>query len=107
MTRQWGSFLTVPMLCQFHGLPAPEAEVVFLPGRRFRADFCWRAAMVILEIDGGVFRKGASGHSSGTGIVRDIEKSNLAQLEGYVFLRCTPREVETGSVVELLKRALL
>lgn len=110
-------FVTVPLLCLAHGLPQPESEVVFIPGRKFRADWLWRPPVaprrVVLEVDGGLFRggkgggSGMGGHSSGLGILRDQEKSNLAQLAGYVYLRCTPRDVQTGKVVEMLKQVLL
>lgn len=106
-------FATIPLLCQAHGLPAPEPEVRFHPTRKWRADYLWRAAKVILEIEGGFFRGGkgggskVGGHSSGVGIQRDIEKSNAAQLLGYRYFRCTPRDVETGAVVFVLKKALI
>jgi hypothetical protein len=104
---------TIPLLCQAHGLPQPEAEVKFHPTRKWRADWLWREAKVILEVEGGFFRGGKGGgsaiggHSSGVGIQRDIDKANAAQLLGYRYFRCRPRDVQTGSVAELLKRALL
>lgn len=62
-----------------HGLPRPETEVLFARPRRWRADYCWPAAKVI---------------------------SNAAQLRGYLFLRYTPRELDSGAVLPELRRAL-
>jgi hypothetical protein len=109
-----GTAATVPLICQAYKLPMPEAEVVFLPGRKFRADWLWWGPprKVILEVDGGLFRGGkgggsaTGGHSSARGILRDQEKGNLAQLAGFLYLRCTPQDVATGKVAALLTQAL-
>ena len=52
-----------------------------MKGRKFRWDFCWKSARLLVEINGGTFTKGA--HSTGTGLRRDYEKNNLAQLAGW------------------------
>ena len=95
----------VTLLCRTHNLPEPVLEFAFAPNRRFRADYCWPEAMVILEKQGGIWRpKGA--HNTGTALLRDYEKSNLAQLLGYVYLQATPEQIRNGSVLEMLKEAL-
>lgn len=100
------------LLCRAHGLPEPETEVMFHPVRKWRADYLWRKALVILEKEGGLFRGGKGGgskiggHSSGVGILRDVEKSNEAQLLGYVYLRATPRQIARGEVLPMLKKVL-
>jgi hypothetical protein len=38
--------------------------------------------------------------------LRDMEKYNLMTLMGIRLLRCTPSDVESGAVFELLKRAM-
>jgi len=95
------------LLLKAHGLPLPQTEFVFLPDRKFRADYCWPEAMVIVERQGGLFFKGAKAgrgaHALPTNIIRDYEKSNLAQLAGYVYLQFTPRELESGSALPTLK----
>ena len=86
------------------GLPKPEREYVFLPGRRYRADFAWPAPKVrlIVECQGGLWlRKGA--HSSGTGIRRDYEKSNCAQLDGWVYLQFTADQIKSGLAVQVIE----
>jgi hypothetical protein len=102
----------VVLLCRAHGLPEPATETRFDPVRRWRADYLWRDARVILEVDGGIYRGGhdpgtaTGGHSSIAGIVRDMDKANAAQLAGYLYLRTTPAHVARGDVVDLLRRAL-
>jgi hypothetical protein len=96
---------TVPWICQAHHLPPPEAEVKFHPTRKWRFDWAWRYEQVALEIEGGAFIQGR--HSRGMGMVKDMEKYNQAVLLGWKVLRCTPKDVATGAVAELLKRALL
>lgn len=103
----------VKLLCQAHNLPLPDREVLFHPTRKWRADYYWPEHRVILEVDGGLYRGGANtstalgGHSSVTGILRDMEKGNAAQLLGYVYLRATPRQVQTGDILPALRACLL
>ena len=94
--------------CVACGLPEPEAEVVGLvPGRKFRVDWLFRTARVVVEIDGGIWKKGASGHSSGAGILRDMEKANLLQLEGFIVLRFSPEQINNGYALPILRRVLV
>ena len=51
-------------------------------GKRLRYDFIWESERVLIEIQGGIFMD-KSGHNTGKGITRDINKVNLASLEGY------------------------
>lgn len=103
MTAPFDAFV---LLCRAHGLPDPETEVVFAPPRKWRADYLWRSAMVIVERDGGLFAKGRAGmaHAMPTAIRRDMEKANAAQLLGYVYLRYTPQQLTSGQAVEDLKQ---
>lgn len=100
------------LLCKAHGLPIPETEVVFAPPRKWRADYLFRDAKVIVEREGGIFRGGPGGgqakggHSSAAGILRDMEKSNAAQALGYRYFRFQPRELDGGSALGLLKQVL-
>lgn len=86
------------------GLPEPEREVCVIPGRKFRFDFCWREAKLLVEINGGTFTQG--GHSTGLGIRRDYTKSNLAQLAGWRVLSFDGKAVKSGEAVEVTKKAL-
>lgn len=97
------------LLLEAHRLPPPDTEYEFALPRKFRADYCWRSARLIIEKNGGIFRggkgggSGQGGHSMGVGILRDMEKSNLAQLGGWMYLQYTPRELNNGVPLDLLK----
>ena len=86
------------------GLPPFEREVCVIPGRKFRFDFCWRPARLLVEINGGTFTRG--GHSTGLGIRRDYEKANLAQLAGWRVLSFDTKQVRSGEAVEMVRIAL-
>jgi hypothetical protein len=63
-----------------------HSEYRFSPPRRYRWDFCHLESKVAIEIQGGVWM-GKSGHSGGTGLVKDYEKLCLAAASGWrVFL---------------------
>lgn len=84
--------------------PTPTREFRFDPIRKWRFDFAWPDQKVAVELDGGIWTKG--GHSTGTGIMRDMEKSNAAQLDGWLVLRFSDKHLEDGSAIEQTKRAL-
>ena len=86
------------------GLPTFEREVMAIPGRKFRFDFCWREARLLVEINGGTFTQG--GHSTGLGIRRDYEKSNLAVLAGWRVLVFDAKAVRSGEALEVVRKAL-
>ena len=86
------------------GLPEPEREAAVIPGRKFRFDFCFREARLLIEINGGTFTKG--GHSTGRGIARDYEKANLAVLQGWRVLSFDGKSVKSGEAVETIRKAL-
>lgn len=67
-----------------------EKEYKFCKARRFRADYAIPEWRLLLEIEGGAFNRGR--HFRGTGAIKDMEKYNLAAVEGWQLLRCTPQE---------------
>jgi hypothetical protein len=98
-----------------------------IPGRKFKFDFwCakfrfpvimdgFRASLdaknydykqVLVEVQGGVWLKGKSGHSSGTGITRDCEKLSLAAVYGYRTIVVTPAQIKSGQAISWIKAAL-
>lgn len=86
-------------------LPVPEREFRFCPPRRFRFDFAFLDPhRLAVECEGGTWIGGR--HQTGTGFSKDIEKYNLATLEGWRVLRFTGKMIKDGSAIELLKRAL-
>lgn len=94
-----------PALCVAHGLPEPVPEYPFAEsiGRKWRVDYLFEGWLA-LEIEGGVFAQGR--HVRGTGFLADIEKYNELAIMGYVLIRCTPKDIETGAVFGLIQRAL-
>ena len=69
------------------GLPLPVREFRFAPHRRYRADYCWPAHRVIVEIDGGAWIPGGGRHNRGKGFIEDMRRNNLAVSMGYRLLR--------------------
>jgi very-short-patch-repair endonuclease len=92
------------LILRAYHVPPPEIEYRFDPVRKWRFDFCWPIQRVAVEIDGGIWKRG--GHSSGTGITRDIDKSNAAQLHGWLMLRFTDRHLKNGQALALTCEAL-
>lgn len=92
------------------GIPF-EREYKFHPDRRWRADFmvgqnfAWPVrGRYLIEVDGGSWNGGR--HVSGAGFEKDLEKLNAAAELGYRVLRFTPRMVNDGSALELIRRIL-
>lgn len=67
--------------------PALEQELVFYPGRRWRADFAHTPSRTLIEIEGGVWNHGR--HTSPKGFMADAEKYFAATLAGWSVLRLT------------------
>lgn len=59
-----------------------------------------------IEVNGGIWSKGNSGHSSGTGIQRDIDKSALAASLGWTVISRTPQQLLTNETLELIKKII-
>jgi very-short-patch-repair endonuclease len=86
--------------------PPYEREYKILSGRRYRADFAWPAAKIALEVNGGLYTP-VSGHRSISGIERDMEKSNAAQLDGWIYLQVGSKHLKNmtymASIVAFVK----
>jgi hypothetical protein len=81
-----------------------EREAQVIPGRRYRFDFC--LGWLLVEVNGGVWAKGASGHSSGTGITRDCAKTAEAVSLGFSVMAVTPAHVKSGQALQWIEKAL-
>ena len=86
------------------GLTDYVREYQAIEGRKFRWDFCFKRARLLIEVNGQTFAKG--GHSTGLGIRRDYEKNNLAQLAGWRCLMFDGDAVRSGEAVEVVRKAL-
>ena len=85
-------------------LPEPVREYKALQDRKFLWDFAWAEQRLLVEVQGGIFRKGA--HSTGLGIERDMLKLNLATLAGYRSLQFSRRMIEDGTAIKIIEQAL-
>lgn len=89
-------------------------EFFFSIERQYRLDYAIPVAVdgsvlkIAIEQQGGIWLKGNSGHSSGTGIKRDMEKSNLLQSLGWRLIQVEPHQIEKepGQTIELIKNLL-
>jgi very-short-patch-repair endonuclease len=91
------------------GLPAPVTEHKFHDTRRWRFDYAWTAERVALEVEGGIFMAchgKKSRHSTGTGMLADMEKYNNAAALGWIVLRVTPQNLMRTETALLIKSAI-
>lgn len=86
------------------GLPAPRAELIFAPPRRWRFDLAWEGERFAVEIEGGVFMVGGSRHSRGRGFENDCEKYAEALCRGWRILRVTTDMVRDGRALTYIER---
>ena len=63
-------------------------EHKFHPTRRWRLDFARVDRKIGVEVEGGIWLP-RSGHNTGVGITRDVEKGNALTLLGWRTLRVT------------------
>lgn len=93
--------------CEACGLPTPIPEYQFaLPERKYSADFAFVDARIIVEVDGGIFRKGGGAHSHPTNILRDMERTNEATVRGWRLMRFTPEELNKAATFWKIKDAI-
>ena len=88
------------------GGPALERELLFHPGRRWRADFAHLPSRTLIEIEGGIWLRGR--HTRPQGFLADIEKYFEAAMAGWRVLRLSERELTPPTVsriVDFLARA--
>jgi hypothetical protein len=90
-----------------------ETEYQFHPDRKWRFDFCWvwdddesSPSYIAVEFDGFMAGGGKSGHSSVSGIMRDVEKLTAAQLLGWRVFRANTPNVRDGSFYTLMGQVL-
>lgn len=98
-----GAYPLFDTLCKAHGLPTPVHEYQFDPARKWRVDYLFDSWLA-LEVEGGVWAEGR--HTRGQGFVDDISKYNELAIAGYVLIRCTPADIQSGAAFDLVRRAL-
>jgi len=84
--------------------PSWVSEYRFDPKRRWRADFAFLEARLLVEVEGGSFSQGR--HVRGAGFEADCEKYAEALCQGWRVLRVTTAMVEDGRALGYIMRAL-
>ena len=95
---------TLLYLIRANGLPEPESEYAFCPGRKWRADYAYPDKHILIEVEGGTWSKGR--HTRGTGYAKDCEKYNRAAILGFRVLRFTADMIEDGTAIQTIREAL-
>lgn len=89
------------------GLPMPECEYCFdarpIP-RKWRADFAWVEARLLVEVEGGTWVDGR--HGRGQGMQDDMDKYNQAAMQGWTVLRFTGHDVDSGGALNDIETVL-
>lgn len=86
------------------GLPIPIREFRFAPPRLFRFDFAWTDRGIALEAEGGIWIQG--GHNRGAAYADDLDKYNLATINGWRVFRISERQIRDGTAFDLVLRIL-
>jgi len=86
------------------GLPPPEREFRFDSKRRWRLDFAWPEQRMAVEVDGGMWIRGA--HNRPLRIAADHEKRNHLTLAGWRVLVFTGDQVKSGAAISQLESLL-
>jgi hypothetical protein len=73
-----------------------EREYFAVKGRRFRFDFAIPSANLLIDVQGGTYAPGKMGHTSGSGMAKDMEKYNLAVLQGWRVILLDSKMVKDG-----------
>lgn len=87
-----------------HALPEPVPEFKIVPERRFRWDWAWPMHRLAIEVQGGIWNRGA--HGRGSGIQRDHEKSNLATIHGWRVLYVVPTALLTTATAQMVQAVI-
>ena len=105
--------LSVNKYSLFQKLIEQELNVNLVPEyrfdnvRMFRFDFAIPEMNIAIEIEGGVTNwNKLSRHTTPTGYVKDLEKYNLATVQGWKVLRFTTKQLYNIETLELIKKAI-
>lgn len=106
-TKQYADFeALLDFQMRTSSLPVFTRQFLFVPGRRFAADFAQEKFRLLIEVQGGIWRRGGGAHSHPSNIQRDVEKHQLAVLSGWHLFPVTTDEVKNGQALKLIELAL-
>ena len=77
----------------------------FHPTRQWKIDFAFPSAKLGIELDGAIFGK-KSGHNTGVGILRKMEKSNELQKMGWRIFSFSGDQVKSGYAINYILEVL-
>lgn len=80
-------------------------ELRFDATRKWRFDWALPHVKVAVEVNGGTWVSGR--HNRGTGYLKDLEKLNSAQAQGWRVFQFSPAQVIDGSAMAFLRKAVL
>ncbi len=88
------------------GIEAPLRQHQFAAslGRKWRFDLAWDARLVAVEVQGGLWSKGA--HVQPMHLEREYEKLATAASLGWRVLPVHAKMIESGEALRLIERAL-
>ena len=66
--------------------------------RRYTGDFIHIPTLTLIEIQGGIYKRGRTGHSSIKGVQRDCNKFSLAALRGWTVFMIEPKMIHADWV---------
>lgn len=76
---------------------AYKYEFKFCPHRRWKSDFRILGTSILVEVEGGTWSGGR--HTRGKGYEQDCEKYSWAAANGWIVLRYTTQQVNSGSAI--------
>ena len=82
-----------------------KEQYKFHPDRQWKIDFAYPSKRLGIEIDGGIFGK-KSGHNTGVGILRKMEKMNAAQRLGWRVFTFSGDQVKSGYAINYIIEVL-
>jgi very-short-patch-repair endonuclease len=68
----------------------------------WRADFAHVASRTLIEIEGGIFQRGAGRHNRGAGYAKDAEKYLEAVLAGWTVIRLTEKQLDLDFIERIV-----
>lgn len=89
----------------------PEFRFLLPPLPDYRFDYAIPTGIdggllkIAIECDGGTHARGNSGHSSPSGIARDMNKGSLAAVHGWKLIRVTPQQLCTSHTIGMIRQA--
>ena len=89
-----GKIIEIPARIKLYNFPGIQKK-------HWRVDYCWSSDMLIVEIEGGVFKEGGGGHNRGAGYRNDVIRHNTLKEMGYTVFQFLPEHLPKQSTYAL------